>query len=57
MEKDEICTKWIKCEKCKKYETCFREELRMEKLQHKTNEKHLLKKAFWEKEGGSDKIL
>lgn len=58
----EVCTNWIKCEYCKKYEECFAEELQNERkekltLKNKEEKVHSLKKAFWEKEGGASEVL
>lgn len=48
---NEVCTNWIKCEYCKKYEECFAEELQNERkekltLKNKEEKVHSLKKAF-----------
>ena len=57
MNNNKICTKWIKCEHCKEYKLCFAKELQEEKQKEIIENKHLMKKAFWEKEGGASEVL
>ena len=57
MNNNEICTRWIKCEHCKDYRRCFAKELQEEEQEEKSEKVHLMKKAFWEKEGGASEVL
>lgn len=57
MNNNEICTKWIKCEHCRKYEECFKKELLMERKKKNKEQIPAMKKAFWEKEGGASEVL